>query len=146
MNQTEYSPEAGEELSPFSRLIAMLAGIALQQMGRIPDPVSGRPIVRLQDAQAFIDILEELQRKTRGNLSPEEDRFLGETLASLRLTFVSVVNQSGQAHAAAPGAESTPPPPESARPSPETAPPGPSAEPGRQQTHDSKVRFRKSYG
>ena len=126
---------AGDPLSPLVEITVSILVLALL-----------RVIVRLQDAQAFIDILEELQRKTRGNLSPEEDRFLGETLASLRLTFVSVVNQSGQAHAAAPGAESTPPPPESARPSPETAPPGPSAEPGRQQTHDSKVRFRKSYG
>lgn len=142
MEQRHNNDVPGPELSLFSRLVAMLAGIALQQMGRIPDPVTGQPVRRLQDAQAFIDILEELQRKTRGNLTADEENFLGETLASLRLTFVSALEETPAQPTSSPQAAASQTPP---------APPPPEAKDAREQSEqpkseDSKVRFRKSYG
>jgi len=143
MNNNQSDGQVGRELTPFSRLVAMLAGIALQHMGRIPDPATGRLQRRLADAQMIIDVIEDLQRKTRGNLEPGEEAFLGETVTSLRLTFVAALNEEGaqQPSPAAPSAERP------ATQQPETkTPPGDSAGQGGTHKDESKVRFRKSYG
>ena len=46
-------------------------------------------------AQETIDLLALLQEKTRGNLTTEEDRFLGALLYDLRLRFVQSMSRAG---------------------------------------------------
>jgi len=43
----------------------------------------------------FIDLLEMLQRKTKGNLTPQESRVLGDTLGELKLLFLKVQQERG---------------------------------------------------
>jgi hypothetical protein len=43
----------------------------------------------------FIDLLEMLQRKTRGNLTPQEARVLADTLGELKLLFLKVEKERG---------------------------------------------------
>jgi hypothetical protein len=59
-------------------------------LGRIPSP-DGRPIPpNLETAKIFIDQLEMIQEKTRGNLSAQESSILEDALKNVRLAFVEV--------------------------------------------------------
>jgi hypothetical protein len=66
----------------------MLYGDALVHLGQVPDPVSGRPHVDLEQAQFTIDLLTVLKEKTEGNRTSEESTVLDEILATLRMAFV----------------------------------------------------------
>jgi hypothetical protein len=49
----------------------------------------------LEMARYNIDMLETLAEKTKGNLTPQEEQMLTNTLSDLRMGFVSVANQLG---------------------------------------------------
>jgi hypothetical protein len=53
-----------------------------------PDPVTGQAIVDLPAANEYIDIIEALQEKTRGNLAPQEKQLVEEALAHLKMLYV----------------------------------------------------------
>jgi hypothetical protein len=57
-------------------------------LGKIPDPTTGQTSRNMAWARFFIDMLGMLEEKTKGNLTPDEQRYLDMTLTSLRLTFV----------------------------------------------------------
>ena len=60
------------------------------QMGLIAGP-GGKPIPSdMANARRTIDMLEVLQQKTRGNLTPEETQLLEDVLYELRMTFVEM--------------------------------------------------------
>ncbi|MBU0676991.1 MAG: DUF1844 domain-containing protein [Verrucomicrobia bacterium] len=104
MSANEKTGHPVDPPSEFSQLVIMLATSAMQQMGRIPNPSTGKAEVSLEGAQATIDILDMLAKKTRGNLDADEERLLGQSLHSLRLSYVDVVNRG-----AAPAAPTPPP-------------------------------------
>jgi hypothetical protein len=123
----------------FGHLLMSLAQSALLGMGKIVHPSVGKAEVDLEAAQQAIDMLEMLQERTKGNLSPEEERGLTQTLSMLQMNFVETA-QAQPAPVAAPAAapEATPPPaPDIVAGPDDHAPKG---------EGDEKVRFRKSYG
>ena len=75
----------------FATFVLSLSTSALYQMGEVPDPETGErvPPNKLL-AQQAIDTLELLQRKTRGNLEPEEAKLLESLLYELRIKFVEI--------------------------------------------------------
>ncbi len=72
----------------FTQLILMLHGAAMQQMGKIKNPVTDKIERDLTQAQFSIDMLDMMKDKTKGNLSPEEERFLHSLLQELKLNYV----------------------------------------------------------
>ena len=56
----------------FMHLVSMLAMSAIQQMGKLVDPNTGKAEINLEAAQATIDMLDMLELKTRGNLDAED--------------------------------------------------------------------------
>jgi hypothetical protein len=72
----------------FVALVQMFATSALQQMGKLANPLTQKAEKNMDGARAMIDLLEMLQAKTRGNLTREEENLLKTTLASLQLTYV----------------------------------------------------------
>ncbi|MDR2613311.1 MAG: DUF1844 domain-containing protein [Deltaproteobacteria bacterium] len=75
----------------FSTLIIGLATSAMMQMGDAELPGAAKPAeMDLEAAKHYIDILAELQRKTKGNLTPEEQNMLDTFLYDLRLRFVQL--------------------------------------------------------
>jgi hypothetical protein len=75
----------------FAQMIMQLSNMAMMLLGKVPDPQSGQTIRDLEAAKLFIDQLEVLEAKTKGNLTKEEDALLKQTLMALRLTFVEAV-------------------------------------------------------
>ncbi len=74
-------------------LISMLTTQALFALGllQIRGEEGREPDLEL--ARYNIDMLEVLEQKTQGNLTPEEQQLLKNTLSELRMGYVSVVNQ-----------------------------------------------------
>jgi hypothetical protein len=121
----------------FVELVMMQAQQAAMFLGQMPGPDGSEPQVNLEYAKLFIDQLEMLQEKTRGNLSNEEMQVLTGVLSDLRLTFVKA--SSG----AAPQAQT-----QSAPEPVQQEPPTSSTEQPIESEGDSgsRKRFTKSYG
>lgn len=73
----------------FSALILSLSTSALVNLGELPDPLSNEKGINLSLAKQTIGILEMLKDKTRGNLSPDEDRLINNMLYDLRMKYVA---------------------------------------------------------
>lgn len=73
----------------FYTFVLSLGSSAFVHLGEAPHPETGAPVEPdLVLAQQTIDILAMLREKTKGNLTPEEDRFMENLLTDLRLRFV----------------------------------------------------------
>lgn len=69
------------------------ANLALLALGQMPSPDGRKLPVDLQAAKMFIDQLEMLAAKTRGNLTTAESGLLQNQLTAARLAFVSAIEQ-----------------------------------------------------
>ncbi len=70
-------------------LVSMLFTQALAALGQLPGP-DGKPTpVNKPFAKYFIDSLEMLGEKTKGNLNDDESMMISETLHAMRMAFVS---------------------------------------------------------
>jgi hypothetical protein len=135
MAEVQNSQQSGEMTRRFIEFVLMQAQQIALMLGQIPGP-DGKPMeANLPVARIFIDQLEMIREKTRGNLTPEESEVLNKVLADLQLAFV----EAGQA---APATGATPPP---AEPEP-AAPAAASQPPVSGEDVDSKKKFTKSYG
>jgi hypothetical protein len=75
----------------FAQMIMQQSNMAMMLLGKVPGPQSGQTIRDLEAARLFIDQLEVLEAKTKGNLTKQEEALLKQTLMSLRLAFVEAV-------------------------------------------------------
>jgi hypothetical protein len=87
--QPDADPDPNEPAS-FDELIRMLAMQALTFLGEIPDPQSGQRMFAPEYARRFIDMINILEEKTKGNLSKEEDEGLKGVAADLRMAYVEI--------------------------------------------------------
>lgn len=72
----------------FSTFILSLSSSAAYHLGMAPHPEKECECLNLPMAKQTIDIISLLQEKTKGNLTGEEERLLGEVLYNLRMAFV----------------------------------------------------------
>jgi hypothetical protein len=72
----------------FSSLILSLSTSALIQLGEIQDPTNKQVTKNLPLAKQTIDLIGMLREKTKGNLTPEEEKFLETILFDLRMRYV----------------------------------------------------------
>jgi Domain of unknown function (DUF1844) len=72
----------------FSSFLLGFASTALIHLGVTPNPETGSVSVDLAAARQMLDVLDLLRTKTRGNLTPDEERFFESLLTDLRLRFV----------------------------------------------------------
>jgi hypothetical protein len=79
--------------SLFFSLVMTFQAAAMQQMGKLKNPISDKIERDLQQAQLSIDILDMLEEKTRGNLSEEESKLLKGILQELKLNYVDEMSK-----------------------------------------------------
>jgi hypothetical protein len=72
----------------FYTFLLSLGSSAFIHLGDAPHPEAGNAQENLDLAKQTIDILGMLEQKTKGNLTPEEERFLESLLVDLRLRYV----------------------------------------------------------
>jgi len=75
------------------QLIFMLQAAALQQMGKLKNPVTDTIEQDLQQAQLTIDMIEMIHIKMKGNLTPDEDKIFSQVLQDLKLNYVDEVSK-----------------------------------------------------
>jgi Domain of unknown function (DUF1844) len=119
MTEHESRPKAGDEYSAlFAHLVLQQSNMAMMLLGKVPHPESGEVIKDMEAARLFIDQLEMLEVKTKGNLSKEEAGILKQSLMTLHMAFVEAVQATPTSDTAQPST-----PAESARQSETTSPP-----------------------
>ncbi len=94
------APPGAEALSPsrnFQLLVDFMARNAAVLMGGYADPRTGEAILDLEGAREFIDMLDVLHEKTRGNLAAEDDKLLLDVIGSLKLSYLEVSKAAAQA-------------------------------------------------
>ena len=99
MNGTHSSGEPLDSASLEESMSAQFAGLVMQQtnmalmlLGKSPHPETQKTILDLDGAKMFIDQLEMLEVKTRGNLKGDEAKLLKQSLTALRLAFVQMID------------------------------------------------------
>jgi hypothetical protein len=129
-NRPANSGRAEEHSALFAHLVLQQSNMAVMLLGKTAHPETGQIVRDLEAAKLFIDQLEMLEAKTRGNLSKEEAGLLKQSLMSLRLAFVEAVES-------APG----PSAPETSAQTPPAQAAAPSAAP----EEESRKKFSKKY-
>ncbi len=77
-----------EEEALFVQLVLMFQAAAMQQMGKLPNPISQKTETNLEQAKFSVDILDMIKGKTKGNLSSEEEGLLEHVLYELRMNYL----------------------------------------------------------
>jgi hypothetical protein len=90
MAEVQKTVQTGEMTQRFIEFVMMHAQNAALFLGQIPNPKTGEPEINLDLARMFIDQLEMIQEKTRGNLTNEEAMVLRNALSNLQMAFVEV--------------------------------------------------------
>ncbi|HZV34756.1 MAG TPA: DUF1844 domain-containing protein [Verrucomicrobiae bacterium] len=151
-NSTPQHPE--DELAHASRediMAALFANMVIQQtnmammlLGKVAHPETGKIVQDFDAAKMFIDQLEMLETKTKGNLSKQEEGLLKQALAALHMAFVEAVEGT-----AAPQSKQEKPPERAAAPKPDAAQEASSTKPletpADAAADDSRKRFSKKY-
>lgn len=154
MPEVQKTVQTGEMTQRFVEFVMMQAQNAALFLGQIPNPKTGEAEINLDLARMFIDQLEMIQEKTRGNLTNEEAMVLGNALSNLQMAFVEVSGGARPEPARrGEGAPDTAAQPEAVQP----APSQPSKEPASsaldqsgpassESETESRKKFTKSYG
>jgi len=116
---------------------------AMQQMGKIANPFTGKVERDLSAARGTIDVLLMFQKKTAGNLTDRERRVLSNLVTELQLNYVDESERVPEAEAAEPepaaeaepaaAPEAEPPPKEEAAPAAEAEEPAQPAAPAQEE-------------
>jgi hypothetical protein len=86
-----------EDPASFASFMMSIASNAASSLGMMEHPVTGKREVDLELGKHWIDVLGMLQKKTRGNLLPQEQQILEGLLADLRMQYVSLTNAAPKA-------------------------------------------------
>ena len=147
MPEVQKTVQTGEMTQRFIEFVMMHAQNAALFLGQIPNPKTGEAEINLDLARMFIDQLEMIQEKTRGNLTNEETMVLRNALSNLQMAFVEASGGAGPR----PAGESEAPQPAPPQPAEQSVSSAPaqsasvaSSEP--EPESESRKKFTKSYG
>jgi len=126
----------------FANMVLQQTNMALIFLGKTPHPETGERIRDVQTARMFIDQLEMLEVKTKGNLDKREEGLLKQSLTAIRMAFVEAVDQeAAQTPAGKETAASASAPPSAGEPAKSPLAGGTSAD----AESDSRKKFSKKY-
>ena len=85
---THISDDGERNAFLFTHLVAMFETLALQQLGKLVSPITGKVERDLRQARITIDMLVMIREKTAGNLQPEEQRIINAVLTELQMNYL----------------------------------------------------------
>ena len=149
MAEIQQATNSADLTQRFIELVMMNAQQAALCLGQMAHPSTGKAEINLEAAKMFIDHLEIIKEKTRGNLNKDEEKILTNVLSELQLAFVHVAQ--GGAGAAAHVHDENCSHDHDATASPEAPASGPEApssgsEAAPSDESEGKKKFTKSYG
>ena len=77
----------------FDQLISSLVHSAWVYLGKIKNPINDKLEKNMDQASVQIDMLDMLFKRMTGNLSEEEDKYLGHIIRELKMNFVEEKNK-----------------------------------------------------
>jgi len=77
----------------FAELLYIFHASAMQSLGKIANPVTGKIERNLNQAKQSIEMVEVIKEKTKGNLNSDLTRMLDTMLSELRLNYVDEFNK-----------------------------------------------------
>jgi len=89
----------------FMQLVMMFQGMAMQQLGKVMNPMTQQVERDLGQAKNFIDLLSMIEAKTGGNLSENEQKLLQQALFDLRMNYVDEIKQGDTSEGEEPTSE-----------------------------------------
>ncbi len=87
----ESSAQQGMPAADFTGLVQLLAMQTMVGLGGMRGPGGNDIPPNIELAKHHIDLLDVLEKKTAGNLEPEEKKMFDTTLHQLRMAYVEVV-------------------------------------------------------
>lgn len=87
-NSTDGQKMSGMEAN-FSTLVLSIGSSAAMALGLAPNPMTNETERDLNLARFNIDLLRMLRDKTRGNLNPDEQKFIESIVTDLQMKFVT---------------------------------------------------------
>ncbi|HSL53012.1 MAG TPA: DUF1844 domain-containing protein [Pyrinomonadaceae bacterium] len=93
---TEEDLADARDPASFVSFLMSIASNAASALGMMEHPVTHQRDVDVELGKHWIDVLGMLQKKTDGNLTPQEKRMLEGLLGDLRMQYVSLVNSPQQ--------------------------------------------------
>jgi Domain of unknown function (DUF1844) len=93
MVEANEEPDSQTDVLPsvdFATFVLSLSHSALVHLGQAANPDTGRIDQSLPLARQTIDLIAMLEDKTRGNLSGDEERLVGQILFDLRMRYVEL--------------------------------------------------------
>ena len=77
----------------FDQLISSLVHSAWVYLGKIKNPINDKLEKNMDQASVQIDMLDMLFKRMTGNMSEEEDKYLGHVIRELKMNFVEEKNK-----------------------------------------------------
>ena len=77
----------------FDQLISSLVHSAWVYLGKIKNPMNDKLEKNVEQASVQIDFLDMLFKRMTGNMSEEEDKYLGHVIRELKMNFVEENNK-----------------------------------------------------
>jgi Domain of unknown function (DUF1844) len=77
-----------------TQLVLMFQTAAMQNLGKLKNPITDKVERDLAQAQISIDMLDMLHKKMKNNLTQEEERMFSGVIQELKLNYVDEMNKS----------------------------------------------------
>ncbi len=88
--------EAKYDEARFLALISGLSSGAMQHLGKVVNPLTGKIERDLDAAKGTIDLLRMLREKTKGNLTEREERTLTSLISSVQLNYLDEIKAEAE--------------------------------------------------
>ena len=88
MDNSSNNTDKPRETFLFQHLVVMFQTLAIQQMGKLINPITGKVERDLHQAKITVDMLGMLQKKTEGNLDENEKKILDTVMMELQMNYI----------------------------------------------------------
>jgi hypothetical protein len=129
----------------FANMVIQQTNMAMMLLGKAPHPKTGQFMKDLEAARMFIDQIEMLETKTKGNLNTQEEGLLKQALAALHMAFVEAMDEEAKPSAPQQQRATPGPAPEPSVAPDAKSPPTPPVEAAAGSGDESRKKFSKKY-
>ena len=105
MDNSSNDTDKARETYLFQHLVVMFQTLALQQMGKLVSPITGKVERDLHQAKITVDMLGMIQNRTEGNLDENEKRILDTVMMELQMNYIDETARAAEEEKAGPADE-----------------------------------------
>ena len=107
MDNSSNDTDKAHETFLFQHLIVMFQTLALQQMGKLTSPITGKVERDLHQAKITVDMLGMIQNRTEGNLEENEKKILDTVMMELQMNYIDETARAAEEEEEGPAEEET---------------------------------------